>query len=128
MIKEKTIYHSTVTGEDYLLLEDAVNAENGDSKPFITTITEFCNTYKLYNDELRSINRELESNLANRISEIYQKYNPIFNVLAEKLHSMGFDVSNFIDTNNELLKKYNFTDLNTYVPKTVRVHVKRKLK
>lgn len=128
MIKEKTIYHSTVTGEDYLLLEDAVNAENGDSKPFITTITEFCNTYKLYNDELRSINRELESNLANRISEIHQKYNPIFNVLAEKLHSMGFDVSNFIDINNELLKKYNFTDLNTYVPKTVRVHVKRKLK
>lgn len=51
MIKEKTVYHSTVTGEDFMLLEDAVNAENRDNKTIITNITEFCNAYKLYNDE-----------------------------------------------------------------------------
>lgn len=127
MIKEKTVYHSTVTGEDYMLLEDAVNAENRDNKTIITNITEFCNTYKLYNDELRSIKRQLRSDLSTHISEIHQKYAPIFNALAEKLHSLGFDISQFIDNNNILLKKYNYTDLNTFIPKSVKVHVVKRM-
>lgn len=95
MIKEKTIYCSTVTGEDYTSLEDAVRAEKEDES-VCNLMGEFHKVMCDYKNEIEKVNalyERMDKIVKQKLENLHDKFDPTLNLLTKQLNDLGFDVA-----------------------------------
>lgn len=104
MIKEKTIYHSTATGKNYMSLVEALKAEKSEDneriKSLVNKFHEIYGEYKSGVDNINSLFVKMDVVVKQKMIKLHDEFDPKLNSITEQFHSMGIDVSEIVNNDS----------------------------